>query len=392
MDPTQPPIARQKQAAEDRRALELDTLAAILPMDRRDALATLLTDDDVATLKHLAGEGIGDNSLRALASDLAYLEAWSLAATGGPLPWPAPESLALKFVAHHLWDPQKRESDALHGMPADVEVFLREKGHLRSLGPHSPATVKRRLAHWGTLHRWRGFDGPFAAPTLRAALRLAVRASARPRGRKSQKAVTRDVLDQLLAVCDWNRLVDLRDKALLLTAFASGGRRRSEIARLRLEQIFREPPVPLDPADPRSEALPCLSIVLGRTKTGSADEDSRVLLIGPPVVALEAWIAKAQIAKGAVFRAIDRWGTLQDRALTPQAVNLIVKARCVQAGLDPSAFSAHGLRSGFLTEAARRGVPLPEAMRQSQHRSLQQAARYYNDAEARLGAAARLLV
>ena len=378
------------RAAEDRRALELDTLAAILPIDRRDALANLLTDDDVATLKHLAHEGIGDNSLRALASDLAYLEAWSLAATRAPLPWPAPESLALKFVAHHLWDPQKRETDGSHGMPANVEVFLREKGHLRSLGPHAPATVKRRLAHWGTLHRWRGFDGPFSAPTLRAALRLSVRASMRPRGRKSQKAVTRDVLDQMLAVCDWNRLVDFRDKALLLTAFASGGRRRSEIARLRLEQICSEPPVPLDPANPRSQALPCLSIVLGRTKTGAADEDARVLLIGPPVVALEAWIAKAGIAKGPVFRAIDRWGTLQDKALTPQAVTLIVKARCAQAGLDPDAFSAHGLRSGFLTEAARRGVPLPEAMRQSQHRSVQQAARYYNDAEARLGAAARL--
>jgi len=34
-----------------------------------------MTDDDVATLKHLANQGIGDNSLRALASDLAYLEA-----------------------------------------------------------------------------------------------------------------------------------------------------------------------------------------------------------------------------------------------------------------------------------------------------------------------------
>ncbi|MGO9391210.1 site-specific integrase [Rhodoblastus sp.] len=392
MDPTRRPIARAKQAAEDRRALELDALAAIMPIDRRDALAGLLTDDDVATLKHLAGEGIGDNSLRALSSDLAYLEAWSLASTGSALPWPAPESLALKFVAHHLWDPAQREADALHGMPAAVETALREKGHLRAVGPHAPATVKRRLAHWGTLHRWRGFDGPFAAPTVRAALRLAVRASARPRGRKSPKAVTRDVLDRLIAVSDWNRLTDLRDKALLLTAFASGGRRRSEIARLRLEQIVREPPVPLDPADPRSEPLPCLSIVLGRTKTGQADEDSRVLLIGPPVTALEAWIAKAEISKGAVFRAIDRWGNLQDRALTPQAVNLIVKKRCARAGLDPFAFSAHGLRSGFLTEAARRGVPLPEAMRQSQHRSVQQAARYYNDSEARLGAAARLLV
>jgi hypothetical protein len=32
---------------ETRRALQLDALAAILPMDRRDRLAELLTDDDV---------------------------------------------------------------------------------------------------------------------------------------------------------------------------------------------------------------------------------------------------------------------------------------------------------------------------------------------------------
>jgi hypothetical protein len=57
-----------------RRALQLDTLSAILPMERRDRLAELLTDDDIETLKHLALEGMGENTLRALASDLAYLE------------------------------------------------------------------------------------------------------------------------------------------------------------------------------------------------------------------------------------------------------------------------------------------------------------------------------
>ena len=39
---------------ETRRALQLDALSAILPADRRDQLAKILTDDDVATLKHLA--------------------------------------------------------------------------------------------------------------------------------------------------------------------------------------------------------------------------------------------------------------------------------------------------------------------------------------------------
>lgn len=90
------------------RAEKLDTIAAVLPMERRDELAELLTDQDIETLRHLVNEGMGANTLRALTSDLAYLQAWSLAATGASLPWPAPEAFLLKFVAHHLWDPEKR--------------------------------------------------------------------------------------------------------------------------------------------------------------------------------------------------------------------------------------------------------------------------------------------
>jgi len=376
--------------SETRRALQLDALSAILPMERRDRLAELLTDDDVATLKHLAREGMGENTLRALASDLAYLEGWAKAATGAPLPWPAPESLALKYVAHHLWDPSAREADPQHGMPAEVATELREALLLRSDGPHAPSTVKRRVANWGTLHRWKGQEGPFHAPSLRAALRLAVRASVRPRQRKSKRAVTRDVLDRLLATCRSDRLVDTRDLAILLLAFASGGRRRSEVARLRVEQITDEPAVPLDPKDPHSPTLPCVAIQLGRTKTGVADEARRVLLVGPPVEALREWLERADVAKGPIFRAIDRWEALEERALTPQSINLIVKRRCAMAGLEPREFSAHGLRSGYLTEASRQGVPLPEAMQQSQHRSVQQAASYYNDAERVRGRAVRL--
>ena len=107
---------------------------------------------------------------------------------------------------------------------------------------------------------------------------------------------------------------------------------------------------------------------------------------------MREWIERADVKKGAVFRAIDRWEAIDDRALTPQAINLILKRRCGMAGLDPVEFSAHGLRSGYLTEAARNGIALPAAMRQSQHRSVQQAARYYNDADHALGKAAKLAI
>lgn len=380
-------MMRGNRTIVDRRAKELDTIAAVLPIDRRDELAELLTDQDIETLRHLVNEGMGENTLRALTSDLAYLQAWSLAATGASLPWPAPEALLLKFVAHHLWDAEKRLIDPEHGMPTDVEDKLRVQGFLRTVGPHAPDTVRRRLASWSTLTKWRGLQGPFTSPALKSAIRLAVRATPRPKRRKSAKAVTSDVLAKLIGTCRTDSLRDVRDKAILMVAFASGGRRRSEVAGLRKEQLATEAPISVEGSAP----LPSLSIHLGRTKTSAADNMEVVYLTGRPVDALNAWLKLARIESGSVFRAVDRWGNVSKRALDPKAINDIVKQRAAMAGLDPAEFSAHGLRSGYLTEAANRGIPLPEAMEQSRHRSVQQASEYYNSATKRSGRAARLL-
>ena len=239
-----------------RRALELDALAAILPMDRRDRLAEILTDDDVATLKHLAKEGMGENSLRALASDLAYLEAWALAATGTPLPWPAPEALALKFVAQHLWDPARRDTDPSHGMPDSIAAVCAPRGCCARTARTRPRPCAGACPAGRPCIIGKAWPGPFRSPALRSAIRLAVRATARPRTRKSEKAVTADVLETLLATCASDRLADARDAALLLVAFASGGRRRSEVAGLRVEQLIAEAPVPADPSDPNPPPCP----------------------------------------------------------------------------------------------------------------------------------------
>ena len=371
----------------EKRTETLDTIAAVLPMNRRDMLAGILTDEDVETLRHLVNEGMGENTLRALTSDLAYLEAWSLAATGNPLPFPAPEALLLKFIAHHLWRPQQRELEPDHGMPASVEADLRQQGFLRVSGPHAPATVRRRLANWSTLTRWRGLEGSFSSPAVKSAIRLAVRALNRPRSRKSVHAITGDILGKLLATCSGEDLTALRDRAILMVAFASGGRRRSEVAGLRVEQLVKQAPV----TDENGSPLPSLGIHLGRTKTSGADHDEIVYLTGRPVEALTRWLEAAKIDKGSVFRKVDRWGNVSARALEPSAINQIVKQRAQMAGLDAKEFSAHGLRSGYLTEAANRGIPLPEAMDQSRHRSVQQASDYYNDAKRRSGRASRLL-
>jgi integrase len=83
----------------------------------------------------------------------------------------------------------------------------------------------------------------------------------------------------------------------------------------------------------------------------------------------------AEITSGPIFREIRKDSSIGTSQLTPQSVNLILKKRCRMAGLDPADFSAHGLRSGFMTQAGRDGIPLIGAMRQSAHKSVQQERR-----------------
>jgi hypothetical protein len=106
-------------------------------------------------------------------------------------------------------------------------------------------------------------------------------------------------------------------------------------------------------------------------------------MVGPLVEALREWLEQADIKKGPIFRAIDRWDPVEERAPTPQSINPIVKRRCAMAG-DGGVF-----RAWPLTEAARQGIGLPDAMQQSQHRSFQQATSR-NEAERAQGRAARL--
>ena len=42
---------------------------------------------------------------------------------------------------------------------------------------------------------------------------------------------------------------------------------------------------------------------------------------------------RADIKKGPIFRAIDRWEAVEEKALTPQSINLIVKRRCAMVGV-----------------------------------------------------------
>ena len=258
------------------------------------------------------------------------------------IPCPRPPQKACSSSPTTFGTPPKRESDTRHGLLPDVAGSLHVEGPLRVDDPHAPLDGSASSVELGAPAS-KGHEGPFASPALRSARRLAVRATGRQCKRKSERTVTRDIPDRFVATCASDRLVDTRDLAILMVAFASGDRRRSKVGRLRFEQLQEEPPVPVDPADPDSTPLPYLVICLGRTRMTSADDEAKVFLVVAPVAVVKEWLQRAEIPKGPTFRAVDRLGSVGDRALTPQSINLILKRRCAAAGKPRGRFlTSHG--------------------------------------------------
>ncbi len=368
-------------------------LTELMPVEAAERLATHLTAGDIETLRDLVRAAVPDNTIRAVASDLAYLEAWARAATGDALAWPPAEADGLKFIAHHLFRAEerkaRREAGAEdYGMPRELEYSLREQGILKGTVPHAPATVSRRLSSWRRIAQARGHEDALSTSVLRRALSAASKASRHQKKPKSETAITRNVLDRLVGEKggpnqELLSLRELRDRTLLLVAFGTGGRRRSELGALRIENIFD-----LDEGKARG-------IRLGRTKTTNAGDGEYLIVTGRADAYLKAWLEalskqEPPILEGAIFRRIDRWGRIGKLGLSGKAVNDIIKKAAKRAGLEPDLISAHGLRSGYLTEASLKGVPIEAAMRHSLHRSVQTAVRYYHDQERASGKAAKL--
>lgn len=324
-----------------------------------------LSEADEAALSDLYRRGTPSNTLRALERDLAYIAAWKMASFGKPLAWPEDEKVALRFILNHAQDLTEKP-----GTAQEVAMELIAIGLRRTLACPAPATLDRRIASWRAFHRMKNLASPFEAPLVKQARIKARKAAARPRVAKSPRPLTRDVLEQVLASCD-DSLRGLRDRAILMLGFASGGRRRSEITNLYREDIGTD----------EFAAKGLLWVRLLETKTTTRADAPRLPLKGRAARAVMGWIGAAGIAQGPLFRPISTADRALPRKLAPDAIRIILRHRLQLAGLPADYATPHGLRAGFLTQAALDGAPLAAAMKLSLHRSAIQAQKYYADVE-----------
>ncbi|MFZ1469408.1 MAG: tyrosine-type recombinase/integrase [Paracoccaceae bacterium] len=334
-----------------------------------------LSDADEAALTELYRRGTPPNTLRAWERDLAYISAWKMAAFGQPPHWPEDEKVALRFILDHAQDLTDKP-----GAAQDVAMELQAIGLRVALTCPAPATLDRRIASWQAFHRMRNLVSPFSAPLVQQARQKARRANARPRIPKSAKPITRDMLETLLASCDDTHR-GIRDRAMLMLAFASGGRRRSEVSALNVEDITRD--------DFAAKGLVWIRLL--ETKTTRKDQAPRLPMKGRAARALVHWMEVLGDANGPLFRPVSKSDRPLPRRLASDALRTILRHRLKLAGLPEDYASPHGIRAGFLTQAALDGAPLAAAMKLSLHRSAVQAQKYYADVEIEDNPATELL-
>ncbi|MDO6481889.1 tyrosine-type recombinase/integrase [Shimia thalassica] len=341
-----------------------------------------LSEHDRNALHDLYVRGTPRNTLRAYERDLIYITMWkslraSEAAFAPSLSWPEQEDVALLFILDHTRGLDKAPKDDPARLVAEALI---DQSLRKSLACPAPSTLDRRVASWRALHRMKNLESPFEAPLIKQARTKGRKAAAKAPAPKSAHPITREVLEALLETCDGS-LRGIRDRALLMLGWASGGRRRSEITGLLREDVSLK--------EFQSKSLIWIQLV--ESKTTLKGETPRLVLKGRAAQALYHWIEVAEIEDGGLFRAISKSGRALPRRLGPDAVYQIVRKRLALAGYPDGFASPHGLRSGFLTQAALDGAPIQAAMRLSLHRSMAQAQKYYDDVDVAENPAADLL-
>lgn len=284
-------------------------------------------------------------------------------------------------------------------LPAEPEVVTAYIGHLYNVGRAYPTVVRKvaairayhleHLAQVDAVHRARKRAGeavgeapimavPTDHPLVRDALagyRRRIAASqvddtiTAPPPSKPKAALLNSMVAAMVSHCPANR-TGIRDRALLLIGFA-GALRRSELVAIRVEHLVWTPQG--------------VTITIPKSKTDQEGQGQAVAIPNGsqlrPVDALKEWLQESGIDEGPVFRCLRRGGHLAPEALDADSVARLVKDYARRTGLDPSHFSAHSLRSGFLTSAALAGANVLKMAEVSRHKKLDTLRGYVQAAE-----------
>ena len=239
-------------------------------------------------------------------------------------------------------------------IPTQPKVIALYITHLSKSSKFS--TLKRRIASISVIHKLKGHYIDTKHPIIMENLHGIKRTLGSRQ--KAKKPILINDLKLIIKAIDKEKI---RDKALILIGFA-GGFRRSELVNIYHEDV---------------EFVPeGVKILIKRSKTDQSGEgavkaipyfDNQEFC---PVITLKNYINCKLVDKnqGKIFEISDK------------SVALIIKKYAEMAGLDPSKYAGHSLRSGFATTAAEFGAEERNIMTMTGHKTTQMVRRYIQEA------------
>lgn len=265
----------------------------------------------------------------------------------------------------HTWC-ETVKAASLPAQPATVAAYL---AHLADSG-RSVSTISRRLAAIAYAHRLKG---GYVVSAKVEPIGAVLRGIRRRKGAavKRKAPATAIAIGAMLEFVPRTTLIGIRDRAILLIGFAAA-LRRSELVALHVRDLDLQPDGIL--------------VHIRRSKTDQDGHGHQVAIPRGgrlrPVEALEAWLAASRIAEGPVFVSIGKSGRVGSDALCGESVSHIVKRYAHAASLDPTLFSGHSLRAGFVTSALEHGADLFKVMDVTRHRRVETLKGYDRRAKA----------
>ena len=158
----------------------------------------------------------------------------------------------------------------------------------------------------------------------------------------------------------------VRDWAVLVVGWWSACR-RSELSALRRSDVVEHP-----------EGF-VLKVRKSKTDQEARGRSIPLAYFGDPplcpVRALRAWFGILE-GDGPLFRSVSRWDHISKGRLSGETISAIVKEHGEAVGIDPTTLGGHSLRSGFVSEADRRGVPDRVITSVTGHRSVAMLSTY----------------
>jgi site-specific recombinase XerD len=250
--------------------------------------------------------------------------------------------------------------------PREVALYLTERAETLSASSMRVALAAIRAAH-----RLAGspinMEDPFLSRVVEGIQR---KRGVRPQ-RKATPA-TPDVLRRLLTGIPPHEVpFGARDRAMLLLQFGAA-LRNGELAGLAIGDVTIEPGKGL-------------VVLIRRSKTDQRGEGQEISVAGNPsdpefcpAVALARWLAHrgTTTPEAPLFCRIAKGGRVTGQGLCNRSVVRTIKLAAQRAGLDPSLYSGHSLRRGFMTAASKAGTSLAQLMRHSRHKQHEVALGY----------------